>query len=97
MAFEREDYENALDGLLAAFKRKPDAAATLDGLNISPVDTARMLLQRLKNRNQGDLAAKLQAALDQLDPELLLLPAYEGEGPRRPSRDGRRRRPRRDG
>jgi len=103
MSLERQKYESALEELLACFKRKPDAAATLDGLNISAVDTARMLLQRLRSQGREELASRLQAALDQLDPELLRLPAYdEGEGPRRPSGErgqGRRGRgrPRRGG
>jgi tetratricopeptide (TPR) repeat protein len=94
LAYERGDYEAALDELLASLKRRPDAAATPDGLNITPMDTARMLMQRLKEQERKDLVEKLQAALDQLDPELLKLPAYEGEGPPRRPRQGRR--PRRD-
>lgn len=35
----------------------------------------------LTESKREDLVAKLQAALDKLDPELLLLPAYEREGP----------------
>ena len=33
--------------LLASFDRQPDAAAHLDGLNLSAVDTAKMLRSRL--------------------------------------------------
>jgi tetratricopeptide (TPR) repeat protein len=92
IAFEQGDYERATAQLLASFERKPDAAASLDGLNLSPVDTAKMLLAKLKEAQRDDLAASLQAALDALDPELLKLPAYESEGPNsRPQRRDRRR------
>ena len=102
VALERGDLDAALEQLLAALARKPDAAATRDGLNISPVDTAWMLLQRLDAAERAEDAAKLRAALDRLDPELLELPAYEGGGDRPdPGRErrrpGRNRRPRRDG
>jgi tetratricopeptide (TPR) repeat protein len=100
LAYERGDCEGALAELLACFDRKPDAAATLDGLNISPVDTARMLLQKLKELKRDDLVAQLETALGKLDPELLKLPAYEREGPSRPFRDRRgpgRMRRQRDG
>jgi len=90
IAFEREEYENALAKLIQSFERKPGAAATLDGLNISPADTARMLLQKLREMGQDELVAKLEAAMAELDPELLRLPAYEREGPNRPLRSGRR-------
>lgn len=99
LAYERGDLESAVDQLLLSFERKPDAAATLDGLGISPVDTAKMLRQRLVERKRDDLVATLDAALASLDPELLRLPAYESEGPSRPTRGrgpGRRRTPRRD-
>ncbi len=99
LALEREDCEGALVELLASFERKPEAAGTLDGLGISPVDTAKMLLARLKELERGDLAARLETARATLDPELLRLPAYEREGPNRPFRGrtpGRRRRPRRE-
>ncbi|MBU0755096.1 MAG: hypothetical protein KJ645_08130 [Planctomycetes bacterium] len=89
LAFERQDHETAVAELLASFERKPEAAATLDGLNISPVDTAKMLLQRLKDLQKTGLAQKLETALGKLDPELLRLPAYEGDGPSGPSEERR--------
>jgi tetratricopeptide (TPR) repeat protein len=78
---QRGDLEHSLADLLASFERKPEAAASLDGLNISPVDTAKMLRARLADAKRDDLVAQLQAALDKLDPEFLQLPAYEREGP----------------
>lgn len=93
LAFERADYEHALRELLSSFERKPEAAASLDGLNISAVDTAKMLRPRLVDLKRDDLVATLQAALDKLDPEFLLLPAYEREvpGPGSNNRPPRRR------
>ncbi len=79
--FEHEDYEKAVASLCAAFTQKPSAAASLDGLNLSPVDTAKMMRARLSELAKTELADKLDKALAALDPELLRLPAYEREGP----------------
>ncbi len=88
LALERGDHEHAVRALLAAFERKPEAAATLDGLNLSAVDTARMLLARLHAGGEVELAGRVQGALERLDPRQLELPAYEREQPS----DGPRRR-----
>lgn len=98
MAFEAEDYGAALEDLLASFERKNEAAATLDGLNFSAVITAKLLLAKLRELEEFDHAATLQAALDSLDPELLKPPAYDTPGA--PSPDAQRARgtrPRRGG
>ncbi|MBI3845174.1 MAG: hypothetical protein HY292_11120 [Planctomycetes bacterium] len=87
IALERKDYERAVSEIVASFERKPEAAATQDGLNISPVDTAKMLRARLTDAKRDDLGATLQKAMDKLDPELLKLPAYETEGPPRRPRE----------
>ncbi|MFO0981356.1 MAG: hypothetical protein U1E76_06305 [Planctomycetota bacterium] len=92
VAYEQNDDTAALSQLLESFARKPESAATLDGLGISPVATAQMLLSRLTERNQQDLASKLQAALDALDPELLRPPAFETQGPPPERGPGARRR-----
>ncbi|MFT5052871.1 MAG: tetratricopeptide (TPR) repeat protein [Chlamydiales bacterium] len=81
LAFEREDFEGALDELRAAFARRPGAAASLDGLGVSAVGTAKLMLGRLQTDQGTDLAGRVQAALDGLDPVLLELPAFEREGP----------------
>ena len=74
-------YEKTLDRAPGLdHPQRPAAFATPDGLNISPADTARMLSARLKEHKRDDLAAKLEAALAKLDPELLKLPAYERDG-----------------
>ena len=77
IALEGGDYDGALAGVLASFERKPDAAASLDGLNLSAVDTAKMLRARLNRDGRSDLVEPLQAALDALDPKMLELPAFE--------------------
>ncbi|MEZ5990518.1 MAG: hypothetical protein R3F30_15675 [Planctomycetota bacterium] len=87
-AFELADYDAAVRGLLASFERKPEAAATLDGLNVSAVDTAKMLLSFLQEEDSSkELAAKLRKGLEALDPKLLELPPYERE----PGSGGQRR------
>jgi hypothetical protein len=50
-------------------------------LNITPVDTAKMLRSSLAAAGRGTLLASLDRALAQLDPEHLQLPAYERELP----------------
>ena len=81
LALEGEDYAGAVAEILTAFEKKPEAAATLDGLGLSAVATAKTLLARLTERDEKDLVAQLQAALDSLDPALLELPAFEREVP----------------
>ncbi len=86
LAYERGEDDVALTELLAAFARGPEAAATQDGLNISAVDTAMVLLARLEDRGSAEAAGRLAAALGALDPKMLEMPAYEPTGP-----DGRAR------
>lgn len=81
IAYEGGDYERALEQIVAAFEHKPSAAATLDGLNISAVQTAKMLRAFLLDLKEKDLAAKLDDALGKLDPAMLEVPAYERQGP----------------
>ncbi len=73
-------YEQAIDEILASFARREASAATLDGLNLSTVDTAKTLRARLVTTGEDDLRAKLEAAMGALDAELLELPAYETSG-----------------
>ncbi len=94
IAYENDEDRTALDALIRSFARRPDAAATLDGLNISAVDTAKMLRQRLRDKEAKAMVAELQAAMDRLDPKMLELPAYETGGAPSPDaqRAARRRR-----
>ncbi|MSR47176.1 MAG: hypothetical protein EXS13_08935 [Planctomycetes bacterium] len=91
VAFEAQDFAGAVAGLEASFQRSPDSAATQDGLNVSPVDSAKMVLGQLQLVAKGDhadatatgeLAKRLDTALAALDPKLLELPAYERGVPR---------------
>jgi hypothetical protein len=89
---EKGNLDGAVTSVLTSFQRRADAAATQDGLNLSPVDTAKMLRNRLDVAKRTDLAEKLKAAMDALDPVLLELPAYERESPEsRPQSRPRRR------
>ncbi len=91
IAFEHGEWERATAEIVDSFERAPSAAATLDGLNLSPVDTAKMLRARLDDLQRDELVAKLDAALAELDPEMLLLPAYERDVQNAPPSTGRRR------
>jgi tetratricopeptide (TPR) repeat protein len=81
IAFEAGEDPRAVELILASFGRSPDAASSLDGLNLSTVDTAKMVRARLTESGDEGTLARLQAALDALDPKHLELPAYEGRGP----------------
>ena len=83
MALETGAYAEAVRNILGSFKRRERSANTLDGLNISAVDTAKMLRARLRRKKLPELAEQVDQALKALDPKLLELPAYEGAGPRR--------------
>jgi len=85
---EQGDLARAVDELLASFARRPEAAATLDGLTLTAVDTARMLLARLEAGGDGAAAQRVRAGLEALDPALLALPAYEREVPPPPDPQG---------
>jgi len=66
--------------ILAAFAHQPQAAALLDGLNVTPVGTARKILAALQEAGEERLALELQEALDalgDLDTGLLELPEFE--------------------
>ena len=89
--YERHEEEQAVAELLSSFARKPEAAGSLDGLNLSPADTSRTLRERLVALKRPDLVARLDAGLAKIPAELLQLPAYEREVP--DGSEGRRRRP----
>ncbi len=95
IAYEQRDYQRTTTELLASFSRRPEAAASLDGLHLSAVDTARQLRARLVETGREDLLGRLEQALGGLDPELLELPAYERAVPDGAPADGRGARRRR--
>jgi tetratricopeptide (TPR) repeat protein len=88
---EQGDLDGALALVQQALARRPEAAAALDGLNLSTVDTAKMLRQSLVAQQRQDLLAQLDAALGKLDPSQLELPAYERETPPAGGEGGQRR------
>jgi len=91
MAIARGDLDIATARLLASFARRAASAGSLDGLNLSPSDTSRLLRARLEAAERSDLLEQLDAALIALDPDLLQLPAYErgGNAPAGGRRGGR--------
>lgn len=77
MAMERSKLEEATEEILAALKKRPDSAATPDGLSITPVATALMVKAALLKAGDEGRAEKVQGALDALDPKLLEAPPTE--------------------
>jgi hypothetical protein len=94
VALERGELGAATEELLAALELRPDSAATPDGLNITPVATAKMLRAKLLEAGDLERAARVQGALDALDPRLLEPPASELPGPERGPGRRRAREPR---
>ena len=92
LALERREYRLALEELEGSLTRKPQAAATLDGLGLSAVATARTLQARMAESGDEEGAARVQAALDALDPDYLLPPDFERQGPSANRLGGGRRR-----
>ncbi|MFM1873934.1 MAG: hypothetical protein RL398_3356 [Planctomycetota bacterium] len=70
-----------LDGCFAALERmfatSPAAAAAVDGLSVTGMQTAEMLRGRALDQKRDDLLTKLAAALKALPPEAFELPEYE--------------------
>lgn len=90
LAYERRDQEEAVKAILASFARCPDAAGSLDGLSITPVQTAQMLRARLRRLDLDELKAKLDAALDKLPPKAFVEPFYERDARNDPLEQRRR-------
>ena len=81
LAYEGEDYARAAREILASLERRPESAASLDGMGHSTVTSAKLLIARLQDRGELDLAQSVESALEALDPELLLPPVYDRVGP----------------
>jgi tetratricopeptide (TPR) repeat protein len=71
LSYTTGDDDRALADVLAAFSRSPATAGTQDGMGFTVGETGQMLLERLKRAGKADAAARLQAALSTIDPELL--------------------------
>jgi hypothetical protein len=84
----------ATQALLASFERSPSSAASFDGLDLTAVETAKMLAARLGEAGEATLAESVRGALAKLDPKLLEPPPSDlPRNPRqrggRPPREGR--------
>lgn len=77
MRMERDDLAGATDRLIESLTLRPDSAASLDGLGLSPVMTAKMLSARLEAAGDRERAERLKSALARLDPKLLEPPPNE--------------------
>lgn len=80
IALETGDATAAQILILAAFDHKPEAAATLDGQQVSPVGVAKKILAVLLEAEDATRAEELQdalTALSDLDTGLLELPEFE--------------------
>jgi tetratricopeptide (TPR) repeat protein len=77
LALEQADFAAAVEQLIASFDRQPEAAATLDGLNLSAIATSTTVMARLKQAGQQTLALRLQDALDKLPPAMFEKPDFE--------------------
>lgn len=77
VALEQKRYERALTELLASFVRKPSAGGSLDGLNQTPMDTAKLLRSQLLAAGEKAPVATLDAAIQKLPEIALELPEYE--------------------
>jgi hypothetical protein len=72
VAYELGDDDRALREILASLERGAGAAGTRDEMGITPGETAKVLLLRLRQRAQEDAARRLEEALAKVDPELLV-------------------------
>jgi tetratricopeptide (TPR) repeat protein len=71
VALQLGDDAAAVQEINLSLARSPGSAATLDGMGISPAETAQALLARLKGSGNDQLVARLEEALAPIDPELL--------------------------
>jgi len=91
IALERGELDVAKRELLLCFQIRPNSAATLDGLGLSPVMTAKMLKAMLLEAGDAQGAEEVQAGMDALDPKMLEPPPSERQGSGRRGRRGGRR------
>lgn len=80
VALELGDAPRASELIRAAFALHPESAANLDGLNVSPVGTARKIQAELAQSGDIAGATEIQKELDalgEIDTGLLELPVFE--------------------
>ena len=93
---EMQQLGQSLAQLIASFERMPAAGGSLDGLNQTPMDTAKLLRSQLRTQSLADQVARLDAAVSKLPAVALELPEYEKAAQRdgwRVLRRGKMRRP----
>jgi len=71
ISYELDDDTMALADIVKCFERSPRSAATVDGVGVTPAETAQMLMARLVTRKKSMEIAILETSLGKLDPELL--------------------------
>jgi tetratricopeptide (TPR) repeat protein len=72
MAYQLGDIETAMKEVLASFERDTHAAGARDGAGVTPVETAQIILSKLRVDERPDDAAVIEKALGELPPEYLL-------------------------
>ena len=72
MSYQLGDDADAHREILASFARFEEAAGARDGAGVTPVETAQMLLARLRENEATALADSLFEALSELPPDYLL-------------------------
>ncbi len=91
LRLQAEDRAGCFAALQQAFAAAPAAAAAVDGLGITTMQTAEMLRGKALDAKDENLLAQLAAALQALPPEAFELPEYE-RASRGQGRGGNRRR-----
>jgi len=96
LALQQGDLDLTFSELQQVFSICPTAAAAVDGLSITAMQTAEMLRGRAIDAEDQDLQERLAEALKQLPPEAFTLPEYEqrSRGQRRSNQRGGNRRQR---
>lgn len=93
LAVENGDMTAALELCLSGIARHPEATPVVDGLEISPVQTANLIETKLEEAKDEANLERLRKVLRAMDPALLMLPEYEratgNTGQRRRDRRGR--------
>jgi tetratricopeptide (TPR) repeat protein len=88
VAFHANKFDEALQFVLASFQKSPDSAASLDGLNLSTVDTAKLLLAKLRQAEDRESVDRLDSALKSLPPSMLLPAEFDRPQRAQPPADG---------
>lgn len=77
LALQKGDLDLTFSELQRVFAICPTAAAAVDGLSVTAMQTAEMLRGKALDAKDQDLVERLDAALDALPDEAFILPEYE--------------------